>query len=261
MTDLRRALQRVDEVPAPDLWPDASGRQPGPPPPAPARVRVLIAILALAVAAAGIGIGVAALAGRSPNRTVPGASQAPSPSPTLPSPTPSPSPPFQGPVTVDVPPEDGPPQTATLQEGRLVVEAPKGELEWVLNPAGSCSLSVSPLPKGAPLAGFSGGCGGPYLGAGLSGTTWHGTLIRALHGSTVPEPGWIVRVTLDNGDTFDVTPLNGLWMAVVYGCRGTDQVSIEKVAAIDPSGDERASNKFGPLPRRVDPCNRPTPSG
>jgi len=163
MTDLRRTLQRVDQVAAPDLWPDASGRQPGPPPPAPARVRVLIALLALAVAAAGIGIGVAALAGRSPNRTVPGVSQAPSESPTPASPTPAPSPPFEGPVTLDLPPEDGPPQIATLQEGRLVVVAPVDELEWVLNPAGSCSLSVSPLPKGARW---------PASVAGAEARTW-----------------------------------------------------------------------------------------
>ncbi len=224
----------------------------------PARGRILTAVLALVVAAAGIGIAVEALGNHS--RSEPGATPSPpTPSTFRVSPSSSAASPPSGHVTLRLRHRDGPLQTARLQDGQLVVEAPFGELEWVLNPAGGCSLTVSPVPNGAPLASFGGGCGGPW--AGVSGTTWKGEIIRAVHGSTVPGSGWVVRVTFDNGDTYDVTPLHGQWMLVFYGCRGTDQVWIDKVTAVAPSGAEHGAKRFGPLPAPVDPCNRPTPIG
>ena len=61
MTDLRQALHRIDDVPAPDLWSEASQRQPGPLPPTGPQHRVLAMVLALVVAVAGVAVAVRAL--------------------------------------------------------------------------------------------------------------------------------------------------------------------------------------------------------
>ena len=82
MTDLRRGLSRVDEVPAPDLWLEATRRTPGPLPRAPVLGRVLTVALTLAVVAAGVGIGVAALHAHPRAGSAPATSE-PSAAPTI----------------------------------------------------------------------------------------------------------------------------------------------------------------------------------
>ncbi|HEY7282037.1 MAG TPA: hypothetical protein VID47_10625 [Actinomycetota bacterium] len=248
MPDIREVLRRVDETPAPDVWDEATRRQAGPMPSPPIRNRLVAGLIALVVAAAGIGVLVTRLGGGE------------SPAPIAPGPGSSGQGSSPGPTPIDVPANDGPPQTARLHGDRLVVEAPEGELEWSMDPA-SCEIHVRDLAAGKGFASMGGGCRGPYLGVAIAGTTWDGRLLNAVNGSTVPDPGWTVHITLNTGDSFDVVPLDGRFIAVIYACDGDQQVVPTSVTAVDPSGAVRGSvPPYKPLPPPVDPCNRPTPS-
>ncbi len=248
MPEIRELLRRVDETPAPDVWDEATRRQPRPLPSPPIRNRIVAAVVALVVAAVGIGLLVTELgSGESATPIATG------PSSSVPSGS-------SGPIPIDVPANDGPPQTAALHGGRLVVEAPEGELAWLMDPT-SCEIHVRDLAAGTGFPSMGGGCSGPYLGVSIAGTTWDGRLLHAVNGSTVPDPGWTIHITLNTGDSFDVVPLDGRFMAVIYACDGGRQVVPTSVSAVDPSGAVPASVPgFQPLPPPVDPCNWPTPS-
>jgi dipeptidyl aminopeptidase/acylaminoacyl peptidase len=75
MSDLKEQFRTLDQLDAPDLWPEAQRRQPGTKPLAP-RHRLATAALALALAVAGVGLVIWAFAGSSQGPTPRPAAQA-----------------------------------------------------------------------------------------------------------------------------------------------------------------------------------------
>jgi TolB protein len=69
MTDLREEFRTLDQLDAPDLWPEAERRRPGTARPHRRPSRFLAAAVALVVAAVGIGLAVRAFSGGSAGRT------------------------------------------------------------------------------------------------------------------------------------------------------------------------------------------------